>query len=73
MKRLQIKYCYTEEETNEFLKTLPCVADGEYNKNKLYSIQFINKVEGNGTETSCKVGTDVIAIVEYFVDMEIDK
>lgn len=73
MKRLQIKYCYSEEEANEFLKTLT-VDDLKYPR--LHSIQYCAKVSGDGVETEkanedgitaqAQVNSDIIAVVQYF-------
>ena len=77
MKRLQIKYCYSEEEANEFLKTLT-IDSIDYPK--LHSIQYCAKVSGDGVEKNyaddngvtakAQVNSDVIAIVQYFVEVE---
>lgn len=77
MARLQVKYCYSEEETNDFLKTLTV---GGVDYPRLHNIQYCAKVQGDGVETEkadangvtaqAKVNSDVIAIVQYFVEIE---
>ena len=53
MRKLKVKYCYSEEETNEFLKTLN-IDKSDYPK--LQSIQYLPN------------GNDIAAIVQYFTD-----
>ena len=76
MKKLQVKYCPTEKELNDFLKTLSVTSlDYPY----LHNIQYLPKVYGNGVETDepnaegvtakADVGCDIIAIVSYFVEV----
>ena len=60
---VQVKYCYTEEELNEFLKTLHTEAGL---KPRLHSIQYCATVEGKGNNDSAEVGSSVVAIVQYF-------
>lgn len=77
MKRLQIKYCYSEEEVNEFLKTL---AVDNIGCPRLHTIQYCSKVSGDGVEKNyadndgvtakAQVNSDIIAIVQYFVEVE---
>ena len=77
MKRLQVKYCSTEKELNEFLKTLS-ITSMEYPY--IHNIQYLPKVYGNGVETEkadengvtakADVGSDIMAIVSYFVEEE---
>ncbi len=77
MKRLQIKYCYSEAETNEFLKTLS-VDNLEYPR--LHTVQYCARVSGDGIETAeanaegitaqAQVNSDIIAVVQYFVEVE---
>lgn len=81
MKRLQVKYCYSDKEANDFLKTLE-IPTGEkqsydYYKKYLVNVQYMAKVHGDGIETESAdkdgvtarvtVGNDVIAIIQYFV------
>lgn len=76
-KVLQIKYCYSEEEANEFLKTLT-VDNLEFPR--LHSIQYCSKVSGDGIETAeanaegitaqAQVNSDIIAVVQYFVEVK---
>jgi hypothetical protein len=73
MKRFQIKYCYSEEEANEFLKTIT-VDDLKYPR--LHSDQYYPRVSGDGVETEkanedgitaqAKVNSDLIAVIQYF-------
>ena len=74
MKVFQIKYCHSEEETNEFLKTLH-VEELKYPR--LHSVQYCARVSGNGVETQyanaegitaqAQIDSDVIAVVQYFI------
>ena len=80
MKVLQIKYCYTEDEANEFLKTLYVDnwEKGELAYPRLFNIQYCAKVQGDGVETAeadengvtatAQVNSDIIAIVQYFIE-----
>lgn len=63
--RLQVKYCYSEDEVNKFLMKLSTT---EYPK--VQSIQYCGKVQGEGTDQSVSVGSDVVAIVQYFIDSD---
>lgn len=75
MKKLQIKYCYSEVEANEFLKTLNV---DELKYPRLHSVQYCAKVNGNGIETAeanaegitaqAQVNSDIIAVVQYFIE-----
>ena len=77
MKKLQVKYCPTENELNEFLKTLSVTS---LSCPYLHNIQYLPKVYGNGVETEnadengvtakADVGCDIMAIVSYFVEEE---
>ena len=84
MRKLQIKYCYTEEETNNFLRTLSIGLSGEVNGKTvsptLQGIQYCAKVQGDGYESQyaeddtgitakAKVESEVIAIVQYFIEV----
>ena len=80
MKILQIKYCYTEDEANEFLKTLYVDnwEKGELAYPRLSNIQYCAKVQGDGVEknfadengvtATAQVNSDIIAIVQYFIE-----
>lgn len=85
MVKLQIKYCYSEEELNNFLLGLNL--DTRYtNQNdivfadcpRLQGIQYLPKVKGDAHEyynedgeKMCKAeaGCDIVAIVSYFVEV----
>ena len=77
MKRLQIKYCYSEAEANEFLKTLSVDNLGYP---RLHTVQYCARVSGDGIETAeanaegitaqAQVNSDIIAVVQYFVEVE---
>ena len=76
MKKLQVKYCYSEEETNNFLLTLS-VSNLEYPC--LHSIQYMAKMHGDGGQEynadgelrdKISIGSDVIAMIQYFVEVE---
>lgn len=74
MKKLKIKYCYSEEETNQFLERL--FLDELYPR--LHSIQYMARVQGDGVEknyaddngvtATAQVNSDIIAVVQYFVE-----
>ncbi len=70
MRRLQVKYCTSEKELNEFLTTLNVDSTSVFPR--LHNINYIVKPEGEGTvsgeEGSATVGAEVIAIVQYFVE-----
>ncbi len=73
---LQIKYCYGEKETNEFLSSLNLVKECPF----LQSINYISEVRGTGTETewadengvtgNMDIGSKVIAVVQYVTEVE---
>ena len=80
MKRLQIKYCYSEQEANEFLMTLACDnwEEGKIAYPRLANVQYMANMHGHGIETEdadeegvkakVTIGNDIIAIVQYFVE-----
>ena len=65
MKNLRVKYLGTEEELNKFLATLHVGGSGYP---RLHSISYLNKVQGEGTDTKMSIEADVIAIVQYFIE-----
>lgn len=79
MKRLQVKYCPTEKELNDFLKTLN-VSGLSTEYPYIHNIQYLPKVHGDGVETKeadeegvtakANVGCDIVAIVSYFVHVD---
>ena len=75
-KTLQVKYCYTEEELNEFLKTLTV---NSVKLPSLHSIQYCARVSGGDNvsfspdgekEVLTSIKSEVIAVVQYFVEPE---
>lgn len=81
---LQVKYCYSEQELNEFLATLQLPLksiDIDVEKPTLYGIQYMANMRGNGVETAepdengvkAKVIVDngVIAMVQYYTVIEV--
>lgn len=60
---VQVKYCYTEEELNEFLKTLHTEAGL---KPRLHSIQYVSTVDGGGHDDTFSVVNSIVAVVQYF-------
>lgn len=71
MERLQVKYVKTEEELNEFLKTLHVYEKyGEKKYPVLGSIQYVGLVSCEGNNDSIKAGTNVMAAVQYFIEVE---
>ena len=83
MRKLQIKYCYTEDEANNFLRALS-LSLGEVNGKVAYpvlnGIQYCAKVQGDGYENinaepdtgitaKAKVESEVIAIIQYFIEV----
>ena len=77
-KILQVKYCYTEQETNEFLKSLRlrkegtaediCDGEGQFIK-YLADITYLSRVQyadEEGVKTKSVVSSDILAVVQYF-------
>lgn len=56
--RVQTKYCYTEQELNDFLNTL--------HTSDLYCIQFLPVAQVSGTNDSVDGSSRIVGIVEYF-------
>lgn len=80
MKRIvQVKYCYTEEELNEFLKTLNFSTLSDTSPT-LFNIQYMANMHGDGVEkhyadnegiiAKVTIGNDIIAMVQYIVTEE---
>ncbi len=81
MRKLQIKYCYTEDEANDFLRTLSLDAvNGRAVYPALSGIQYCAKVQGDGYENinaepdtgitaKAKVESEIIAIIQYFIEV----
>ena len=79
---LQVKYCYSEEELNDFLSTLNVTVQDDSGKllytpkcPRLQSIQYLPKVKGEqheyineDGEKMCRgeAGCDIVAVVMYF-------
>ena len=78
MKTLQIKYCYTEEDANQFLKKFDLGNDVVYPR--LQSIQYCNKVNGDAVDLAEAtvdgitghgfVNSDIIAIIQYVDEVQ---
>lgn len=68
MKYMQVKYCYSEEELNKFLKTFTIDTEGLRPHTNLHSIQYCAAVEGKGNNDSAEVGSSVVAIVQYYIE-----
>ena len=78
MTRLRVKYCYYEDELNDFLKTLEVDSPTTYPK--LHLIHYLPHMRGDGYETAvaddsgitarATVDNDIIAVVQYFVKEE---
>jgi len=81
VRKLQIKYCYTEDEANDFLRTLSIDAvNGRAVYPVLSAIQYCAKVQGDGYENinaepdtgitaKAKVESELIAIIQYFIEV----
>ena len=67
MKALQVKYCYSEEEANEFLKTLS--EDGATCP-RLHTIQYYPKASVSGNNDSIEGRCNVVAIIQYSVEVK---
>ena len=69
-KILKVKYCYTEEEVNSFLETMPFEVfhdkEEEKSVSKLYGITYLPSPNGGGTEDDISYNTDIVAIVQYW-------
>lgn len=70
---LQVKYCYSEEEVNDFLKTLHTQASLTP---RLHNISYMADVHGKGGQEydidgnlrdKMSISNDIVAIVQYFV------
>lgn len=73
MTRLQIKYCNTEEEANEFLKTLSVSVgptSSGFGSNKLHTIQYCAGVHGNSTNDDISINSGITAIIQFFVEVD---
>ncbi len=64
---IQVKYCYSEEELNEFLKTLHTDAALAP---RLHNIQYLPNVNGEGDDSKVSISNSVIAIVQYWTKKE---
>ena len=60
---IQVKYCYSEEELNSFLKTLHTDASLAP---RLHNIQYMTNVNGQGDDSKVSISNSVIAIVQYW-------
>ena len=72
-KILKVKYCYSEEELNSFLETLPVEVfylDEDKNKestvSKLHNISYMPACNGGGTDEAVDYKTDIVAVVQYW-------
>ena len=73
---MQVKYCYSEESLNAFLKTLH--TDASLSP-KLHSIQYMADVHGKGGQEydsdgnlrdNMSISNDIVAIVQYWITRE---
>ena len=60
---IQVKYCYSEESLNEFLKTLH--TDVSLTP-KLHNIQYMANVDGKGDDSKVSISNGIIAMVQYW-------
>ncbi len=67
-KLMKVRYCYTEKELNEFLETLSIENNS---KPRLQNIIYVTNPQGGGTEEEFKVSCEVIAIVQYIIEIEV--
>lgn len=79
MKNLQVKYCHSEDELNEFLKTLYTLAQDEeprIDRKYLSNIIYVPNVYGHGGQEYTEDGdlrdkvtmnSDIVAIVQYWL------
>ena len=73
--RIQVKYCKGEQELNDFLATLHVDHQGYPH---LHSISYVSEVHGhgtdvetfNGTKSEVHMGSNIIAAVQYFIQIE---
>ena len=72
-KIFKVKYCYSEEELNEFLATMPFdIVYLDENKeketaiSKLHSITYVPSCNGGGNDESVDYKTDIVAVVQYW-------
>lgn len=69
-KILKVKYCYSEEELNEFLATMPFEVfhdkEEEKSVSKLYGITYLPAPNGEATVDTGSYRTDIIAVVQYW-------
>ena len=64
---VQVKYCFSEEELNNFLKTLHVAGDL---LPRLHTIQYMANVRGDVQEDKGSISNSVIAMVQYFIEGE---
>lgn len=67
MERLQVKYCKGEKELNKFLMTLNTTHNGYPH---IHSITYVAEVKGEGSDDSINMKSNIIAAVQYFVQVE---
>ena len=73
---LQVKYCYTEKELNDFLEQLTTsdLAKAFINKlGLLHNIQYLPTPMGKTSETKGRIDTSIVAIVSYWVFVDKEK
>ena len=59
--KLQVKYCYSETELNDFLATLHVNSELP----KVHNISFIPQCTASDEEKTVQIGCEIIAIVQY--------
>lgn len=69
MLRCQVKYCYSEEELNEFLLTINMGKD--WATPYLQNIQYMANMHIKGKKDVVDGASDVIAIVHYIIDVQV--
>ena len=79
MKKLQVKYCYSETELNEFLLTLGVSGvETAIGRPMLHSVQYCPRQTGksfdyyteDGQKSEISITGGVIAIVQYLIEVE---
>ena len=71
--RLQVKYCKGEKELNDFLVTLHVGTGWDLGYPKLQSISYVSEVRGYGSESEINMGSEVIAAVQYIINIETEE
>lgn len=67
MEKLQVKFCHSLDELNEFLKTLSVTNS---TCPHLHTIQYLPDMSAKGNVDIFDINSSVVSIVQYFVDIE---